>query len=139
MDLSKMKFTSTIEIPGFDIDDEDIKIEVRRPDIIRMMAAGEIPNPLLGAAYAAVNGYNITKKEENLEAEAKRLMELTDLYCTVCMVNPTFEELKDYMTDEQRMSVLAWATTSVALLRRFRTVKEDGANTKASTSNKKQG
>lgn len=137
MDFKNMKFTSTIEIPGFDIDDEDIKIEVRRPDIIRMMGKGEIPNPLLGAAYAAVNGYNITKKEENLEAEAKRLVELTDLYCTVCMVKPTFEEIKDYMTDEQRMAILSWATTSAAMLRRFRTIKADDKDTKTSTTDKK--
>lgn len=137
MDIKNMKVTSTIEIPSFDVDAEDIKIEVRRPNLIRMMAMGEIPNPLLGAAYAAINGYNITKKEENLESEAKRMLELTELYCTICMVNPTYEEVDEYMTDEQRMAILTWATTSMRNLRRFRTIKTDDKSTKVSTADKK--
>lgn len=137
MDIKGMKVTSTIEIPSFDVDAKDIKIEVRRPNLIRMMAMGEIPNPLMGAAYAAINGYTITKKEENLEAEAKRLVELTELYCTICMVKPTYEEINEYMTDEQRMAVLAWATTPMKSLRRFRTIETDVKDSKVSTTNKK--
>lgn len=124
INIKEIKKTTVIKIPGFD-GINDIEVEVRRPQLIKMVEAGEIPNPLMGAAYAAINGFRDTKTEDKMEKEAMRSIEIMGLYCKVCLVNPSYEEMKEYITDEQRAAITAWAITPTAELRRFHNKQEN--------------
>ncbi|MGO3751213.1 MAG: hypothetical protein ACTJGH_00430 [Peptoniphilaceae bacterium] len=119
LDLKDIKDTTTIEIPDFD-GIETVEVEVRRPKLMAMVENGEIPDPLMGAAYAAINGYNKTKEDENIEKEAKRTIDIMNLYCKVCLVNPTFEDFKEFMTDDQKTAITSWAIAPAEKLRFFR-------------------
>ena len=119
-DVNNIKTTTTITIPAFNGIDE-LEIEVKRPNLTKMIENNEIPNPLMGAAYAATTGMIITKKKENVEEEAKTFIDLTNLYCSVCMVEPTFDEVKEYLTDDQKVAITTWAMSDVKTLRRFHT------------------
>lgn len=123
-DISKLNATTTITIPAFD-GIEEFEIEVRRPNLSKMIENDEIPNPLLGAASAAITGMVITQKKENIEEEAKAFIDLTNLYCTVCMVNPKYEEVKEYLTDDQKVAITTWAMADVKTLRRFHTQQKN--------------
>lgn len=127
LNLKTIKTTTVIEIPDFD-GLGTVEVEVRRPNLMKMLEYGEIENPLIGAAYSAINGRIITKKEENTEKEAKRTMEIANLYCATCLVNPSFEEFNEFMTDDQRLAVAAWGMSSADLLRRFHTKEKDSKN-----------
>lgn len=120
LNLNNVKHTTTIEIPDFD-GVGVVEVEVKRPNLMKMIEKGEIINPLLGAAYSAINGRVITRKDENTEKEATRTMEIMDLYCSVCLVNPSYEQFKEIMTDDQRMAISAWGMASADMLRRFHT------------------
>lgn len=117
-----------IEIPSFD-GLEDIKIKVKRPQLMSMMSQGKIPNHLLGIATKATLGNQVNKKETKDELEqAKDLAQWIEFYCTICMVEPSYEEVKDTITDDQALSIYAWAIAPIGTLRSFRNKEKNGTN-----------
>lgn len=128
MSIDKFKEGSTtIKIPGFD-GLEDIEIKVKRPQLMSMMTQGKIPNRLLGVAALATNGKNFEYKSEDEIEKAKELAEWVSFYCEICMVNPSYEEAKDSITDDQALSIYAWAVAPIGVLRSFRNKEEDDTN-----------
>ncbi len=129
IDLKNAKTTTMIEIPDFDGVGE-VEVEVRRPRLMDMLMNDTIPNPLRGTALEVVQGFRDTSGEENREHEVKRSIEAIDLYCEMCLVNPTFAQFKDVMTDEQKTAIAAWAAAPAELLRSFREEQENSSNNK---------
>lgn len=118
--INKFKDNSVeIEIPDFDGLDT-INVKVKRPQLMSMMTQGKIPNRLLGVAAKATTG-NISKKEkQDPIQEAKELAEWVEFYCTICMVEPKYEEVKDTITDDQALAIYVWAIAPIDVLRSFR-------------------
>lgn len=128
MNIDKFKDNSVeIEIPSFD-GLEDIIIKVKRPQLVSMMTQGKIPNRLLGAAAQAATGNRSKKEKQDPIQEAKELAEWIEFYCTICMVEPVYEEVKDNITDDQALAIYAWAITPIDVLRSFRHKTEDDTN-----------
>lgn len=119
--------TTSIRIPSFD-GLGDIEIEVKRPQLMSMMTQGKIPNRLLGVAALITNGKSFEYKSEDEIEKAKELAEWVSFYCEICMVNPSYEDAKDSITDDQALSIYAWAVAPIGVLRSFRNKEEDDTN-----------
>lgn len=120
--------TTTIEIPGFDGSDT-IKVRVQKPKLLEMASQGKIPNYLMNVAVTKLTGHKASqKKEPTPEEKMKIATDAIDLYCMVCLVEPTYEEFKPIMTDDQKFAVFSWAMGEVSTLNSFRNNKENGSS-----------
>ena len=63
------------------------------------------------------------KNEDELAIEGIKSLQI---YCMACLVEPTWEEIKDYITDDQMLAIFYWAIGGVKRLEKFRA--ERGAN-----------
>lgn len=111
-----------IEIPDFE-GTGTIKIKVQRPRLMAMAAQGKIPNALMGVATKLIKG-TANSKEMSITESAQ----MFQIYCLSCMVEPTYEEMKDIITDDQIMMIFNYAIDGVKKLRPFRTDKENGSS-----------
>ena len=92
-----------------------------------MMSQGKIPNHLMDVAVKAT----LSKPPKNVstdEEQAKELARWIEFYCTICMVEPTYDEIKEVITDDQALSIYAWAIAPIKVLRSFRNDSEDETN-----------
>ena len=102
------------ELTVYDVEGKPVKIKVQRPRLLNMAAQGKIPNSLLGIATKVVGGKGIEK------GNIKELAQMIELYCRACMVEPTYEEVKDTIDDDQMFEIFTWATSEVKKLDSFR-------------------
>ncbi len=112
-----MKTVTEIEI--YDVEGNPVKIKVQRPRILAMAAQGKIPNPLMGIATKMMSG----KGAE--QGNIKEMAQMVELYCRVCMVEPTYEDMKNAIDDEQMFTIFSWATSGVSKLDNFRDEQKD--------------
>ena len=126
--IDKFKDNSVeIEIPDFD-GVGIFNIKVKRPQLMAMMTQGKIPNRLLGVAAQATIGNRNKKEKQDPVQEAKELAEWIEFYCTICMVEPKYEEVKDKITDDQALAIYAWAIAPIDVLRSFRDKEKNDTN-----------
>ncbi len=118
--MSFKKVLIPLDIPGFD-GRQQITVKVQRPRILAMAAQGKIPNRLMTVATRVIGGAAKSK-----EPSIKDIAETIELYCQACMVEPTFDEIKDIITDDQMSAIFGWATSEVDELASFRGDEEDG-------------
>ena len=120
--------TTVIEIPGFN-ESGTIKVRVQKPKLLEMASQGKIPNYLMNIAVTKLTGHKATPaKDPSPEEKLKMATEAIDLYCTVCLVEPKYEEFKSIMTDDQKFAVFSWAMGEVSTLDSFRNDKENGSS-----------
>lgn len=117
--------TPVIEIPGFE-GTGTINVRVRRPRLMALASQGRIPNHLLGIA----NDLLFKKKESNKQPDIniKDMAGMMELFCKACLVEPTYEEFKDIMTDDQQMEIFHWAMGGTGKLDSFREDKKVRTN-----------
>jgi hypothetical protein len=127
----KNKATTVIEIPGFS-PDEKIKVRVKKPNMMSMLSQGKIPNHLTTVIYKMLGIDKKERKEKNKEEENKKLAieaaKMYELYACICLVDPSYEEIREYLIDEQLEAIFNWATSEVKGLENFRENKDDGTN-----------
>ena len=117
----RAKSAQELEIPGFAVG-ETIIIKVRKSRIMTLMAQGKIPNPLMGTVQKLMKGQGSTK-----DADITEMAKVYDLYCRACMAEPTYDEMADFITDEQMLAIFNWAIRGAAEVEPFRTDKENGS------------
>lgn len=125
LNIKKLKDMSTtiLEIPDFK-NEGTVNIRVKRPSLMSMATQGKIPNHLMGIA-AKIAGLNTGKqKDTNL----KELGQIYELYCRAVMVEPTYDDLKSYITDDQMLNIYEWAIGEGKQLENFREDTEDGTD-----------
>ena len=115
--------TSIIEIPDFE-GTGTIKVRVQKPRLMAMASQGKIPNHLLGIVNTMMFGNKKEKKEANITDVAKTY----ELYCRACLVEPSYEEIKDIITDDQMIAIFDWAMGDVKKLETFRTNEGYGSS-----------
>lgn len=115
--------TPIIEIPDFE-GTGTIKVRVKKPRLMAMAAQGKIPNHLLGVVNNMMFGNKKEKKEVNITDVAKTY----ELYCRACLVEPSYEEIKDIITDDQMIAIFDWAMGDVKKLETFRANEGDGTS-----------
>ena len=125
--LKKIAQGQEVELQGWD--EEPFVCVLKRPSLLGLVENGDIPNPLLHAAYILFNGSNNPKDQVNLK-------EMNDLYRIIAkaaMVSPTYEQLEEIgleLTDMQLLEIYRFTQLGVKSLISFRTKQEDIKNTK---------
>ena len=96
--------------------------------MLGLVANGEIPNPLLNAAYILFNGAKTTKDVINM----KEQKELLTIMAKAAMVEPTYTDLEEIgleLTDTQLLEIYNYTQIGVKALTSFRTKQQDSKNT----------
>lgn len=116
-----------IDIPNFD-NSGTIKVRVQRPRLMSMAAQGKIPNHLMSIAIGMITGKKPKKENMSPEEVIKHTVDTIELYCRACLVEPSYEEFKDIMTDDQKFAIFSWGIGEVSTLDSFRTNKGNGSS-----------
>ena len=100
-----------VELPAFD-DGTEFRAKLKRISLLGLCKNGIIPNPLLAAAQEIYEGRQ--------RADIKKYAEVIDVVCEQVLVEPTFEAIKDVLTDTQKVAIMTYAQHGVAGLLPFR-------------------
>lgn len=125
-DLKKIAEGQEVELLGWR--EEPFVCKLKRPSMLGLVANGEIPNPLLNAAYILFNGAKTTKDVINM----KEQKELLTIMAKAAMVEPTYAELEEIgleLTDTQLLEIYNYTQIGVKALTSFRTKQQDLKNT----------
>ena len=122
----KQKAVKAVEILGFE-QGEFITLQLKGISMTNLIQSGKIPNSLMGTAIELFEG---TKKDKKDEKEKKdyqdkipESIKMIDIFCENAMVEPEYEEVKEYLTDAQKMEIFTFAQGGVMALENFRKVK----------------
>ena len=114
--------TSKIEtIPGWF--GETVEVELKRPSILALAAAGAIPNPLMKTARKLFYS-GISPDGGDLAEEGRVLLEVAK----AALVKPSFDELEAAgieLTDEQLVAIFQYTQLGAKALDRFRQLPAD--------------
>ena len=116
--LKKLSEGQEVELPGWD--EEPFICKLKRPSLLGLVEGGQIPNPLLNAAYILFNGAKTQKDVLNLKDQK----EILDIVARAAMVEPTYQQLKDIgleLTDLQLLDIYNFTQLGVRSLISFRT------------------
>lgn len=101
---------------------DGLVVEVQNPSLLRLVQSGKIPNPLLPVVSKLLNRQAVDlPKDENLRMreELKMNADVIEIYVMASLVSPTYEEIKDYLTDEHKLEIVAQAKVGVAEIANF--------------------
>lgn len=111
----RKKATRIIEIDGFE-PGEKIAVRIKPASLLNLMMSGKLPNNLLGTVNELFEQKDNTQAMQLFEQDEnkiKDIMEIIDLVCEQSLVEPTFEEIKDVITDVQKMQIMGEAQGNV--------------------------
>lgn len=105
-----------VELPGFD-EGEKVVVRLRKVSVLGLASSGKIPNSLM----ATVNKlFGEGRKGATPDQVASSSMEslgemasLLDLIASHAMVQPTFAEVGEYLTDEQKNAIFEYSQSGV--------------------------
>lgn len=120
--LKKMA-TTVIEIPDFE-GTGTIKVRVQKPRLMAMASQGKIPNHLLGI----VNNMMFPSKKEKNEPNIEEIAKIYELYCRACLVEPSYDEIKNIITDEQMEAIFDWTMGDMKKVETFRSNEGNGSS-----------
>ncbi|MDI6617899.1 MAG: hypothetical protein QME45_04365 [Clostridiales bacterium] len=121
------KAIKIITIPGFE-SNETMTVKLKRPNLPQMAAQGKIPNPLLSAIMDRIPGVPKDHKSKDDTPALTKSGQVLEFYCKASMVEPTYEEVQDIITDDQMYAIMDWCLTGVVQLNSFRTDKANGTS-----------
>ena len=116
----KNKAVKEVEIIGFEVG-EFITLQLKGVSITNLIQSGKIPNQLLGVAIELFEGKK--KEDDGKEKDISESIKLIDIICDSAMVEPKFDEVKEYLTDAQKMEIFTFTQGGVKALNSFREVK----------------
>lgn len=123
--LKNIKLNDIVELPSFD-DGTPFVAELKKPNMLMLMAGGHIPNTLLNVAmdiFQHGKGKETIDKALNNTKDLKVLTELLIVLAKACLVNPSFKQLEDLgieLNENQLSAILTYAQGGVVALESFR-------------------
>ncbi|CAM3004805.1 hypothetical protein HAHI6034_10870 [Hathewaya histolytica] len=124
-DMKKQQYVEAT-LPGWGIDDT-ITVKLKHFSLLDAASKGNIPNPLIGPVLDLFKGEGINVQEIQ---GLKSFSEVQNLFCELCLMEPTFKELKEAgieLTEEQKYIIYQFATGGAKALIPFsRKSKGDG-------------
>ena len=127
--LQSIKQTEIIELPAFE-DGTKLNVEVKKPNMMQLIAAGKIPNTLLSSAMEMFNGKageKMQKAADNV-GDLKDLVGMMNVIAEASLVNPTYKQIKGLgidLTDNQLMGLLMYSQGGIKALENFRNQQAD--------------
>jgi hypothetical protein len=119
------KAVKLIEIPGWE-PGEFINVKARRMSLTSLIQNNELPNDLLSIIYKAETQGEYNPTTDNTENFAKYI-NLTETICKNVLVEPTYDEIGEYLTDIQKSAIAAYAQRGVRALENFRIERKSNA------------
>ena len=123
--LKNIKINDIVELPAFS-DGTPFVAELKKPNMLMLMAGGHIPNTLLNVAmdiFQHGKGKETINKALNNPKDLKVLTELLIVLAKACLVNPSFKQLEDLgieLNENQLSAILTYAQGGVVALESFR-------------------
>ena len=122
--LQAIKQTEIIELPSFE-DGTPLNVEVKKPNMMQLIAAGKIPNTLLSSAMELFNGRAGEKMQKAADnaGDLKDLVGLMNVIAEASLIKPTYKEIKKIgieLTDNQLMGLLMYSQGGIKALENFR-------------------
>ena len=122
--LQAIKQTEIIELPSFE-DGTKLNVEVKKPNMMQLIAAGKIPNTLLNSAMEMFNGKAGEKMQKAADnaGDLKDLVGMMNVIAEASLVNPTYKQIKELgidLTDNQLMGLLMYSQGGIKALENFR-------------------
>ena len=111
----RKRATRVIQIDGFE-PGEKIEVRIKPASLIALMVSGKLPNDLLATVEELFNKGDDLKNQDVFAQGAdkvKEIMGLIDLICDQSLVEPLFGEIKDVITDNQKMQIMSAAQGNV--------------------------
>lgn len=114
-----------VDIIGFE-PGQYITVRLKRISLMALCKSGKIPNSLLQKSTELFTGkkgdkkVDETKVIENL-GELDGINQIIDTVCEAAMIEPKFEDVKEFLTDEQKTEIFQWTQGGVKALESFRT------------------
>ena len=121
LSLDSVRTSQTVTIPGWCGD--GVEVELCRPSLLALAAAGAIANPLLNTARRIFYS-GISPDGGDLAEEGRVLIEIAK----AALVKPSFDELKAAgvtLTDEQLVAIFQFTQLGAKALARFRQLPAD--------------
>ena len=135
----RQKSFQIIPLPGFGKDAEPIYVQIGSAGVMNLIANGRIPNTLLGKVTELfgetqeVTKDNLDMKSITDDQKRKALeklnksdsgiqdmAELLRVFAEAALVQPTYAEIGEYMTDDQLMTIFSAMYGEVASAESFR-------------------
>lgn len=135
----RQKSFQVIPLPGFGKGAESIYVQIRSAGVMNLIANGRIPNTLLGKvtelfgetqevakddlSMAAITDDQKRKALEKLNKSDSGLQDMAELlrvFAEAALVQPTYAEIGEYMTDDQLMTIFSAMYGEVASAESFR-------------------
>lgn len=107
-----------VEIIGFD--EEPIIVKLKTLSLLGLAGSGKIPNSLLGTAMIMFEGKSSNKKSEDDKDNMSDMSKLIDVICMNALVEPSYEEIGDILTDDQKMEIFYYTQGGLKSLESFR-------------------
>ena len=123
--LKNIKINDIVELPAFS-DGTPFVAELKKPNMLMLMANGHIPNTLLNVAmdiFQNGKGQETIDKALNDPKDLKVLTELLLVLAKACLVNPSFNQLQELgieLNENQLSAILTYAQGGVVALENFR-------------------
>ena len=113
-DIKKLKAKDgeAIELPGFD-ESTPFTARVKRPSLMELCNKGTIPNPLLAAAQRLFEGQMEKSTIVDYGEVMRKVVE-------VALVEPSYSEVEDVLTDGQIVVIFDYVLKGVVALLPFR-------------------
>ncbi len=106
-----------VELPAFE-NGVPLRARLRRASLISLLIANKIPNDLLAIAHEAMDkGIDPTGFDPG---DLPKLGSLMKTMCSATLVEPTWEEVGELLTDEQINAIMLYATGGAKALDSFR-------------------
>lgn len=111
----KQKCFKEVEIPGFE-PGETVTVRLRRVSVLGLASSGRIPNSLQSAVNELFSsGSNSSKQEIATKSMSKmiEMSQLLDIMTKEALVEPSFDEVGEYLTDEQKNAIFEYTQTGI--------------------------
>lgn len=122
-DIKEM-FEQEVEIVGFEVD-KTITLRLRRVSLLGLVKSGRIPNSLMATVVELFEEKTTKSKPIEDSSNYAELSTIIDLICENMIIDPPYNEIKDYLLDNQKMEIFMYAQGGLRQVERFREQQRD--------------
>lgn len=112
----KAKAFKEVEIPGFE-ENETVTVRLRKVSILGLASSGKIPNSLMGTVNKLFGGKSKSATEEEVAQTSMEnlgeMAKILDLIAEHSMVEPSFKEVGEFLTDDQKNAIFEYSQSGV--------------------------
>ena len=100
--LQAIKQTEIVELPSFE-DGTPLVVEIKKPNMMKLLTSGKIPNTLLSVATEMFNGKTgqvMGKASEDVKT-LKELVGMMEVLAEASLVNPSYKDIKKIVVTDK--------------------------------------